>query len=163
MAQHSRILEKMSNDQETDQLTVISDFTFSCMSVFDTGMIEIVRNAITIASLQRSQGGMAGAFKNNALYDWLERKCPFQEKVSRYTVLILCHVSCLLSFYQICFLYCLDKQIFDHSLPFVLNFGATALSSYGEVCELVCRLLCSYICAGYRRPPQRQHYDHWSR
>lgn len=56
-------------------------------------MIEIVRNAITIASVQKSQGGMAGAFKNNALYDWLERKCPFQEKVSRYSVLILSHVS----------------------------------------------------------------------
>uniref|UniRef100_A0A672SKZ0 Si:rp71-17i16.5 n=1 Tax=Sinocyclocheilus grahami TaxID=75366 RepID=A0A672SKZ0_SINGR len=83
---------KMSNDQQTD-------LTFSCMSVFDTGMIEIVRNAITIASVQRSQGGVAGAFKNNALYDWLERKCPFQEKVSRYTVLILCR--------------CLEKQVFD--------------------------------------------------
>ncbi len=160
MAQRSKILKIISNDQETDQLTAISDFTSSCMSVFDTGMIEIVRNAITMASVQRSQGGVAGAFKNNALYDWLERKCPFQEKVSRYTVLIPSHVSCLLLFYQICFLYCLDKQIFDHSLLFVLDFGATVLSSYGEVCELVCRLLCSYICAGYRRPPQRQHYDH---
>uniref|UniRef100_A0A672SLN2 Si:rp71-17i16.5 n=1 Tax=Sinocyclocheilus grahami TaxID=75366 RepID=A0A672SLN2_SINGR len=81
MAQNSRI-----HDSDWLQNCV-------CMSVFDTGMIEIVRNAITIASVQRSQGGVAGAFKNNALYDWLERKCPFQEKVSRYTVLILCRVS----------------------------------------------------------------------
>jgi len=60
-------------------------------------MIEIVRNAITIASVQKSQGGMAGAFKNNALYDWLQKKCPLQEKVSRYSVLILSHVSLPLS------------------------------------------------------------------
>uniref|UniRef100_A0A673LHX7 Phosphatidylinositol 4,5-bisphosphate 3-kinase catalytic subunit gamma isoform-like n=1 Tax=Sinocyclocheilus rhinocerous TaxID=307959 RepID=A0A673LHX7_9TELE len=59
---------------------------YGCISTgHNIGMIEIVRNAITIASVQRSQGGVAGAFKNNALYDWLQRKCPFQEKVSRYT------------------------------------------------------------------------------
>uniref|UniRef100_A0A673LAF2 phosphatidylinositol 3-kinase n=1 Tax=Sinocyclocheilus rhinocerous TaxID=307959 RepID=A0A673LAF2_9TELE len=54
---------------------------YGCISTgHNIGMIEIVRNAITIASVQRSQGGVAGAFKNNALYDWLQRKCPFQEK-----------------------------------------------------------------------------------
>ncbi|XP_021329311.1 phosphatidylinositol 4,5-bisphosphate 3-kinase catalytic subunit gamma isoform [Danio rerio] len=54
---------------------------YGCISTgFNIGMIEIVRNAITIASVQRSQGGVAGAFKNNALYDWLQTKCPFQEK-----------------------------------------------------------------------------------
>lgn len=59
--------------------------TCRCNTCLCTGMIEIVRNAVTIASVQRSQGGMAGAFKNNALYDWLERKCSLQEKVSRYS------------------------------------------------------------------------------
>ncbi|XP_073678770.1 phosphatidylinositol 4,5-bisphosphate 3-kinase catalytic subunit gamma isoform [Garra rufa] len=54
---------------------------YGCISTgYNIGMIEIVRNAITIAAVQRSQGGVAGAFKNNALYDWLQRKCPFQEK-----------------------------------------------------------------------------------
>ncbi|KAA0707024.1 Phosphatidylinositol 4,5-bisphosphate 3-kinase catalytic subunit gamma isoform [Triplophysa tibetana] len=53
---------------------------YGCISTgYNIGMIEIVRNAVTIASVQRSQGGMAGAFKNTALYDWLERKCSLQE------------------------------------------------------------------------------------
>lgn len=42
-------------------------------------MIEIVRNATTIAAVQRSQGGTTGAFKNNALFEWLKSKCPLQE------------------------------------------------------------------------------------
>lgn len=48
---------------------------------FVTGMIEIVRDAATIAAIQRSQGGTTGAFKNNALFEWLRGKCPLQEKV----------------------------------------------------------------------------------
>lgn len=47
-----------------------------------SGMIEIVRNATTIAAVQRSQGGATGAFKNNALFEWLKSKCPLQEIVS---------------------------------------------------------------------------------
>lgn len=48
-----------------------------------SGMIEIVRNATTIAAVQRSQGGATGAFKNNALFEWLKSKCPLQEIVSK--------------------------------------------------------------------------------
>lgn len=46
-------------------------------------MIEIVRNAATIAAVQRSQGGTNGAFKNDALYEWLCSKGPLQEIVSK--------------------------------------------------------------------------------
>ncbi|TRY90625.1 hypothetical protein DNTS_003694 [Danionella cerebrum] len=53
---------------------------YGCISTgYNIGMIEIVRNAITIASIQRSQGGVGGTFKNNALHDWLERKSPLRE------------------------------------------------------------------------------------
>lgn len=52
-----------------------------CIVFFCVGMIEIVRDAVTIAAIQRIQGGTTGAFKNNALYDWLKGICPLQEKV----------------------------------------------------------------------------------
>lgn len=45
------------------------------------GMIEIVRNAVTIAAVQRTHGGTTGAFRNDALYEWLKSKCPLQEIV----------------------------------------------------------------------------------
>uniref|UniRef100_A0A3Q0RI46 Si:rp71-17i16.5 n=1 Tax=Amphilophus citrinellus TaxID=61819 RepID=A0A3Q0RI46_AMPCI len=53
---------------------------YGCISTGQNiGMIEIVRNATTIAAVQRSQGGTTGAFKNNALFEWLKSKCPLQE------------------------------------------------------------------------------------
>uniref|UniRef100_A0A3Q4I9I4 Phosphatidylinositol 4,5-bisphosphate 3-kinase catalytic subunit gamma isoform-like n=1 Tax=Neolamprologus brichardi TaxID=32507 RepID=A0A3Q4I9I4_NEOBR len=53
---------------------------YGCISTgHNIGMIEIVRNATTIAAVQRSQGGATGAFKNNALFEWLKSKCPLQE------------------------------------------------------------------------------------
>lgn len=45
-------------------------------------MIEIVRNAVTIAAIQRSVGGTTGAFRNNALYEWLRSKGPPEGIVS---------------------------------------------------------------------------------
>ncbi|KAF7656720.1 hypothetical protein LDENG_00037260 [Lucifuga dentata] len=43
------------------------------------GMIEIVRNAVTIATIQWNHGGTIGAFKNDALSKWLQSKCLLQE------------------------------------------------------------------------------------
>lgn len=48
-----------------------------------TGMIEIVRNAVTIAAVHWSQGGTSAAFKNDALFEWLKSKGPLQEIVRR--------------------------------------------------------------------------------
>ncbi|XP_022533142.2 phosphatidylinositol 4,5-bisphosphate 3-kinase catalytic subunit gamma isoform [Astyanax mexicanus] len=54
---------------------------YGCISTgYNIGMIEIVRDAVTIAAIQRNQGGTTGAFKNNALYEWLREKCPLLEK-----------------------------------------------------------------------------------
>ncbi|RXN23576.1 phosphatidylinositol 4,5-bisphosphate 3-kinase catalytic subunit gamma isoform-like protein [Labeo rohita] len=75
---------------------------YGCISTgYNIGMIEIVRNAITIASVQRSQGGVAGAFKNNALYDWLQRKCLFQEK----------HFQAMEKFVNSCAGYCVATYV----------------------------------------------------
>ncbi|XP_051947750.1 phosphatidylinositol 4,5-bisphosphate 3-kinase catalytic subunit gamma isoform isoform X2 [Xyrauchen texanus] len=75
---------------------------YGCISTgFNIGMIEIVRNAVTIASVQKSQGGMAGAFKNNALFDWLGRKCPFQEK----------HFQAMEKFVNSCAGYCVATYV----------------------------------------------------
>ncbi|XP_020493853.2 phosphatidylinositol 4,5-bisphosphate 3-kinase catalytic subunit gamma isoform [Labrus bergylta] len=53
---------------------------YGCISTgHNIGMIEIVRNAVTIASIQRNHGGTTGAFRNDALFEWLKSKCPFQE------------------------------------------------------------------------------------
>ncbi|GAA6223722.1 phosphatidylinositol 4,5-bisphosphate 3-kinase catalytic subunit gamma isoform-like [Lates japonicus] len=53
---------------------------YGCISTgHNIGMIEIVRNAATIAAVQRSHRGTAGAFRNDALFEWLKSKCPLQE------------------------------------------------------------------------------------
>uniref|UniRef100_UPI0037E7FBF8 phosphatidylinositol 4,5-bisphosphate 3-kinase catalytic subunit gamma isoform n=1 Tax=Semicossyphus pulcher TaxID=241346 RepID=UPI0037E7FBF8 len=53
---------------------------YGCISTGQNiGMIEIVRNAATIAAVQRSHGGTTAAFRNDALFEWLKSKCPFQE------------------------------------------------------------------------------------
>lgn len=46
-------------------------------------MIEIVRNAVTIATVQKNHKGATVPFKNDdALFEWLKSKCPLQEIVS---------------------------------------------------------------------------------
>ncbi|CAL8324935.1 unnamed protein product [Merluccius merluccius] len=53
---------------------------YGCIATgHNIGMIEIVRKAATIAAVQRSEGGTHGAFKNDALFNWLRSKCPLQE------------------------------------------------------------------------------------
>ncbi|XP_040915888.1 phosphatidylinositol 4,5-bisphosphate 3-kinase catalytic subunit gamma isoform isoform X2 [Toxotes jaculatrix] len=53
---------------------------YGCISTgHNIGMIEIVRNAATIAAVQRNHRGTAGAFRNDALFEWLKSKCPLQE------------------------------------------------------------------------------------
>ncbi|XP_017266673.1 phosphatidylinositol 4,5-bisphosphate 3-kinase catalytic subunit gamma isoform [Kryptolebias marmoratus] len=53
---------------------------YGCISTGQNiGMIEIVRNAATIAAVQRSHGGTTGAFRNDALFEWLKSKGPLQE------------------------------------------------------------------------------------
>uniref|UniRef100_A0A4W4EVY7 phosphatidylinositol 3-kinase n=1 Tax=Electrophorus electricus TaxID=8005 RepID=A0A4W4EVY7_ELEEL len=55
---------------------------YGCISTgFQIGVIEIVRDAVTIAAIQRSHAGTAGAFNNNALFDWLKGRCSIQEKL----------------------------------------------------------------------------------
>ena len=45
-------------------------------------MIEIVKDATTIAKIQQSTVGNTGAFKDEVLSHWLKEKCPIEEKVS---------------------------------------------------------------------------------
>ncbi|XP_068161152.1 phosphatidylinositol 4,5-bisphosphate 3-kinase catalytic subunit gamma isoform [Antennarius striatus] len=53
---------------------------YGCIATgHNIGMIEIVRNAVTIAQIQKTHGGTIGAFKNDALSEWLQSKCPHQE------------------------------------------------------------------------------------
>uniref|UniRef100_A0A3Q2QNK6 phosphatidylinositol 3-kinase n=1 Tax=Fundulus heteroclitus TaxID=8078 RepID=A0A3Q2QNK6_FUNHE len=53
---------------------------YGCISTgHNIGMIEIVRNAATIAAVQKSHGGTTAAFRNDALFEWLKSKCPLQE------------------------------------------------------------------------------------
>lgn len=44
-------------------------------------MIEIVKDATTIANIQQSVVGSTGAFKDEILYQWLRDKCVSEEKV----------------------------------------------------------------------------------
>lgn len=53
---------------------------YGCLSTgYNMGMIEIVRNAPTIAAIQRNHGGTRGAFSDDALFKWLKSQCPLQE------------------------------------------------------------------------------------
>ncbi|XP_029995881.1 phosphatidylinositol 4,5-bisphosphate 3-kinase catalytic subunit gamma isoform [Sphaeramia orbicularis] len=53
---------------------------YGCISTgHNIGVIEIVRNAATIAAVQRSHGGTTAAFRNDALFEWLRSKGPLQE------------------------------------------------------------------------------------
>lgn len=44
-------------------------------------MIEIVKDATTIANIQQSVVGSTGAFKDEILNQWLHDKCVNEEKV----------------------------------------------------------------------------------
>lgn len=44
-------------------------------------MIEIVKDATTIANIQQSVVGSTGAFKDEILYQWLRDKCVNEDKV----------------------------------------------------------------------------------
>lgn len=44
-------------------------------------MIEIVKDATTIANIQQSVVGSTGAFKDEILYQWLRDKCVIEDKV----------------------------------------------------------------------------------
>lgn len=46
-----------------------------------TGMIEIVKDATTIANIQQSVVGSTGAFKDEILHQWLRDKCVSEDKV----------------------------------------------------------------------------------
>ncbi|GCB81949.1 hypothetical protein scyTo_0022258, partial [Scyliorhinus torazame] len=53
---------------------------YGCIATgYNIGMIEVVRDATTIATVQRSKGGNTGAFKNDALCDWLKSKMQVEE------------------------------------------------------------------------------------
>ncbi|XP_078399222.1 phosphatidylinositol 4,5-bisphosphate 3-kinase catalytic subunit gamma isoform isoform X2 [Cetorhinus maximus] len=53
---------------------------YGCIATgYNIGMIEVVRDATTIATMQRYKGGNTGAFKNDALYDWLKSKLQVEE------------------------------------------------------------------------------------
>ncbi|KAM9350290.1 phosphatidylinositol 4,5-bisphosphate 3-kinase catalytic subunit gamma isoform [Symphorus nematophorus] len=75
---------------------------YGCISTgHNIGMIEIVRNAATIAAVQRNHGGTTGAFRNDALFEWLKSKCPLQE----------IHYRTVESFVKSCAGYCVATYV----------------------------------------------------
>ncbi|XP_055503911.1 phosphatidylinositol 4,5-bisphosphate 3-kinase catalytic subunit gamma isoform-like [Leucoraja erinacea] len=53
---------------------------YGCIATgYNMGMIEAVGDAMTIAAVQRLKGGNSGAFKNDALHDWLRSKLQVEE------------------------------------------------------------------------------------
>lgn len=51
------------------------------LCVYVLGMIEIVKDATTIANIQQSVVGSTGAFKDEILCQWLRDKCVSEDKV----------------------------------------------------------------------------------
>jgi len=77
-----QILRIMESIWETESLDLCL-LPYGCISTGDKiGMIEIVKDATTIAKIQQSTVGNTGAFKDEVLSHWLKERCPVEEKVS---------------------------------------------------------------------------------
>ncbi|KAM8978867.1 phosphatidylinositol 4,5-bisphosphate 3-kinase catalytic subunit gamma isoform 1-T4 [Sarcophilus harrisii] len=75
-----QILRIMGSIWEAESLDLCLQ-PYGCISTGDKiGMIEIVKDAITIAKIQQSTVGNTGAFKDEVLNHWLKEKCPIEEK-----------------------------------------------------------------------------------
>ncbi|XP_039617126.1 phosphatidylinositol 4,5-bisphosphate 3-kinase catalytic subunit gamma isoform [Polypterus senegalus] len=75
-----QILLIMESIWETESLD-LSLLPYGCISTGNKiGMIEIVKNATTIANIQQSTVGNTGAFKDEVLNQWLRDKCLTEEK-----------------------------------------------------------------------------------
>uniref|UniRef100_A0A3Q3WVJ2 Phosphatidylinositol 4,5-bisphosphate 3-kinase catalytic subunit gamma isoform n=1 Tax=Mola mola TaxID=94237 RepID=A0A3Q3WVJ2_MOLML len=83
-----QILLIMESIWETESLDLCL-LPYGCISTGNRiGMIEIVKDATTIANIQQSVVGSTGAFKDEILYQWLRDKCgsedKFQQRVERF-------------------------------------------------------------------------------
>uniref|UniRef100_A0A7N8YK52 Phosphatidylinositol 4,5-bisphosphate 3-kinase catalytic subunit gamma isoform n=1 Tax=Mastacembelus armatus TaxID=205130 RepID=A0A7N8YK52_9TELE len=83
-----QILLIMESIWETEALDLCL-LPYGCISTGNRiGMIEIVKDATTIANIQQSVVGSTGAFKDEILYQWLRDKCvsedKFQQAVERF-------------------------------------------------------------------------------
>ncbi|XP_053270615.1 phosphatidylinositol 4,5-bisphosphate 3-kinase catalytic subunit gamma isoform [Pleuronectes platessa] len=83
-----QILLIMESIWETESLDLCL-LPYGCISTGNRiGMIEIVKDATTIANIQQSVVGSTGAFKDEILYQWLRDKCvsedKFQEAVEKF-------------------------------------------------------------------------------
>uniref|UniRef100_A0A3Q4HN31 phosphatidylinositol 3-kinase n=1 Tax=Neolamprologus brichardi TaxID=32507 RepID=A0A3Q4HN31_NEOBR len=76
-----QILLIMESIWETESLDLCL-LPYGCISTGNKiGMIEIVKDATTIANIQQSVVGSTGAFKDEILYQWLRDKCVSEDKV----------------------------------------------------------------------------------
>ncbi|OCT87288.1 phosphatidylinositol 4,5-bisphosphate 3-kinase catalytic subunit gamma isoform isoform X1 [Xenopus laevis] len=77
-----QILRIMGSIWEAESLDLYL-LPYGCISTGNKiGMIEIVKDATTIAQIQQSTVGNTGAFKDEVLSQWLKEKCPIEEKFS---------------------------------------------------------------------------------
>ncbi|KAM7366915.1 hypothetical protein PAMP_014851 [Pampus punctatissimus] len=75
-----QILVIMQSIWETESMDLCL-LPYGCISTGNRiGMIEIVKDANTIANIQQSVVGSTGAFKDEILYQWLREKCVSEEK-----------------------------------------------------------------------------------
>lgn len=71
-----RLMDKLWQEEGLD----LCMSPYGCMSTsVDAGVIEVVSNARTVASIQRSSGGSMAAFKEEPLHDWLREQHPSDE------------------------------------------------------------------------------------
>ncbi|XP_060100706.1 phosphatidylinositol 4,5-bisphosphate 3-kinase catalytic subunit gamma isoform isoform X2 [Heteronotia binoei] len=72
-----RIMESIWEEESLDLCLL----PYGCISTGNKiGMIEIVKDATTIAKIQQSTVGNTGAFKDEVLNQWLKEKCITEEK-----------------------------------------------------------------------------------
>ncbi|XP_062886999.1 phosphatidylinositol 4,5-bisphosphate 3-kinase catalytic subunit gamma isoform isoform X2 [Mobula hypostoma] len=75
-----QILLIMDSIWETESLDLCL-LPYGCIATGNKiGMIQVVKDATTIAKIQQSTVGNTGAFKDEVLNHWLKEKCPIEDK-----------------------------------------------------------------------------------
>ncbi|XP_032810380.2 phosphatidylinositol 4,5-bisphosphate 3-kinase catalytic subunit gamma isoform isoform X2 [Petromyzon marinus] len=96
-----QILVIMESIWESESLD-LGLLPYGCISTGDKiGMIEVVRDATTIAQIQQSRVGNTGAFRDELLHQWLRDKCPIEAK----------YTQALERFVQSCAGYCVATYV----------------------------------------------------
>jgi hypothetical protein len=150
-----RIMDKLWKSEGLD----LRLNAYGCVATGDElGMIEVVLNAHTTASINKQRGGSKAVLYKDTLSQWLRQKNPSGMYIHRGS-----SISCLINKFK-SLIYCLFNQ--NNYFPFLLMlliFSCGVRESCRDVHVELRRVLRGDLRAGNRRSSQRQHHAHRER